>query len=92
MRLALHHLREEGRMGMGDARGEIEPSIVGDLRLGRGNNMNVEERGSTSISFRCGGFEIHGGELAESAGDVELLELGNSGERRKTERERERPN
>ena len=43
-------------------------------------------------SFRCGGFEIHGGKLAESAGDVELLELGNSGERRKTERARERQN
>ena len=27
------------------------------------------------LSFGCGGFEIHGGELAESAGDDEPLKL-----------------
>ena len=27
------------------------------------------------LSFECGGFEIHGGKLADSAGDVDPLKL-----------------
>ena len=32
-RLALPHLQEEVHMGMGDAREEINPNLVGDVRL-----------------------------------------------------------
>ena len=32
-RLALHHLLEEAHMGMGDAREEIKPNLVGDVWL-----------------------------------------------------------
>ena len=31
-RLALHHLLEEAHTGMGDARKEINPNLVGDVR------------------------------------------------------------
>lgn len=31
-RLALHHLLDETHMGMGDAREEIKPNLVGDVR------------------------------------------------------------
>ena len=54
-RLALHHLLDETHTGMGDAREEIKPNVVGDMRPVavknilvenvRGNNVNVEERG-----------------------------------------------
>ena len=54
-RLALHHLLDEAHIGMGVAREEIKPNLVGDVRPVavknilvenvRGNNVNVEERG-----------------------------------------------
>ena len=31
-RLALHHLLDEAHTGMGDAREEIKPNLVGDVR------------------------------------------------------------
>ena len=31
-RLALHHLLDKTHMGMGDAREEIKPNLVGDVR------------------------------------------------------------
>ena len=32
VRLALHHLLDEAHTGMGDAREELKPNLVGDVR------------------------------------------------------------
>ena len=55
MRLALYHLLDETHTGMGDAREEIKPNLVGNVRPVavkndfvknvRRNNLNVEGQG-----------------------------------------------